>query len=54
MPAPSFLTNARLIDPASGSDGPGALRVSGGGVGEGVRQRAAIRAAWGVLTPSPS
>jgi dihydroorotase len=30
MPAPLFLTNARLIDPTTGYDGPGALKVSGG------------------------
>ena len=30
MPAPLILTNARLIDPATGYDGPGALKVSGG------------------------
>ena len=30
MPTPLFFTNARLIDPTSGYDGPGALKVSGG------------------------
>jgi dihydroorotase len=34
MPAPLFFTNARLIDPASGYDGPGALKVSGGVIDE--------------------
>ena len=37
MPAPRFLTNARLIDPATGYDGPGALKVSGGLIEEVVR-----------------
>ena len=37
MPAPLFLTNARLIDPATGYDGPGALKVSGGLIEEIVK-----------------
>ena len=37
MPAPRFFTNARLIDPASGYDGPGALKVSGGVIEEVVK-----------------
>lgn len=37
MPAPRFFTNARLIDPATGYDGPGALKVSGGVIEEVVR-----------------
>ncbi len=37
MPAAIFLTNARLIDPASGYDGPAALKVSGGVIEEVVR-----------------
>jgi dihydroorotase len=34
MPAPLYFTNARLIDPATGYDGPGALKVAGGVIGE--------------------
>jgi dihydroorotase len=30
MSGPLFLTNARLIDPATGYDGPGALKIAGG------------------------
>ncbi len=37
MPAPEFFTDARLIDPATGYDGPGALKVSGGVIEEAVR-----------------
>jgi len=37
MPAPLFLTNARLIDPATGYDGPGALRIADGVIEEVVR-----------------
>ncbi|MEM7191000.1 MAG: dihydroorotase [Pseudomonadota bacterium] len=33
-PIPSYLINARLIDPASGYDGPGALRLLGGEIDE--------------------
>jgi dihydroorotase len=37
MPEPVFFTNARLIDPATGYDGPGALKVSGGVIDEIVK-----------------
>ncbi len=37
MPAPLFLTNARLIDPATGYDGPGALKIRDGLIEEVVR-----------------
>jgi len=37
MTAPLHLTNARLIDPATGYDGPGALRISVGMIEEVVR-----------------
>jgi dihydroorotase len=37
MPAPVFFTNARLIDPATGYDGPGALKASGGSIDEIVK-----------------
>lgn len=35
--APLFLTNARLIDPATGYDGPGALRLADGLIAEVVK-----------------
>ncbi len=37
MPAPVFFTNARLVDPATGYDGPGALKVSNGIIDEVVQ-----------------
>jgi dihydroorotase len=37
MSAPLFLANARLIDPATGYDGPGALRIADGVIEEVVR-----------------
>jgi len=37
MPTPPFLTNARLIDPATGYDGPGALKIRDGLIEEVVR-----------------
>jgi dihydroorotase len=37
MLAPHYFTNARLIDPATGYDGPGALKVTGGLIEEAVR-----------------
>jgi len=37
MRAPLFLTNARLIDPATGYDGPGALKVAEGVIAEVVK-----------------
>ena len=37
MPTPLILTNARLIDPATGYDGPGALKIRDGRIEEVVR-----------------